>query len=198
MLEIVTMNIEGIKGNKLYLKELLGANTILCLQEHLLHGYESTKIKEIMPEHDYHISCFDDTMIDLNLHRKRVRKLEKEERIIIVEIQSEPVKIVLINNYMTTMATGSEKEYREHLDKLNSMIEKYEQTHNVFIIGDLNGTLMSSRNNYHDKLLKNFCRQQQLKNTMINAHRPTFYHRNGNSTSQIDFILKKTTGVPTF
>ncbi|CAC5404764.1 unnamed protein product [Mytilus coruscus] len=156
MLEIVTMNIAGIKGNKLYLKELLGANSILCLQEHWLHGYESTKIKEIMPEHDYHISCFDDTLIDLDLHRKRVRKLEKGERIVEVEIQFEPVKIVLINNYMPTMATGSEKEYREHLDKLNSMIEKYEQTHNVFITGDLNGTLMPNRNNYHDKLLKDF------------------------------------------
>ncbi|CAC5422703.1 unnamed protein product [Mytilus coruscus] len=92
------------------------------------------------------------------------------------------------------MATGSDKEYREHLDKISSMIDKYEQTHNVFIVRDLNGTLMQSRNNNHDKLLKNFCSQPQLTYTVRNAHKPTFYRHNGNSTSQIDYILENFRG----
>lgn len=210
MLDIVSMNIEGIKGNKVYLKELLKTNSILCLQEHWLHGYESVALKEILPDCDYHISSFDDNLIDLEIQRRRgkggvitiwpqsishkVRKLEKEERIIVTEIQSEPVKIILVNNYMPTMATGSDKEYREHLDNITSMIDKYEQTHNVVIVGDLNGTLIPSRNNNHDKLLKNFCSQHQLKHTVRNAHKPTFYHHNGNSTSQIDYILENIRG----
>jgi hypothetical protein len=52
------------------------------------------------------------------------------------------------------MMTGSEPNYIEHLDKLSALIEKYEDTHNIVIVGDLNGSLLPARNNNHDKLLK--------------------------------------------
>ena len=52
------------------------------------------------------------------------------------------------------MMTGSEPNCIEHLDKLSALIEKYEDTHNIVIAGDLNGSLLPARNNNHDKLLK--------------------------------------------
>ncbi|CAC5399288.1 unnamed protein product [Mytilus coruscus] len=90
--------------------------------EYNQQGQEEKKY-QWMPKHE-----IEEKLQQYQTISHKVRKLEKEERIFVVEVQSEPVKIVLINNYMPTMATGSEKEYREHLDKHNSMIEKYEQT----------------------------------------------------------------------
>ena len=42
------------------------------------------------------------------------------------------------------MMTGSESNYIEHLDKLSALIEKYKDTHNIVIAGDLNGSLSSA------------------------------------------------------
>jgi hypothetical protein len=44
--------------------------------------------------------------------------------------------MILINDYLPIMMTGSEPNYIEHLDKLSALIEKYEDTHNIVIAGD--------------------------------------------------------------
>jgi hypothetical protein len=77
--------------------------------------------------------------------------------------------MIWINNYLPTMMTGSEPNYIEHLDKLSALIEKYEDTHNIVIAGDLNVSLLPARNNNHDKLLKQFCRKHQLRHTINNC-----------------------------
>jgi exonuclease III len=71
MLEIVTLNIEGIKGNSPYLKHLCEENRILCLQEYWLHGYEINIIQGILSGFDFNISCFDDEQIDIELQKRR-------------------------------------------------------------------------------------------------------------------------------
>ena len=206
MLEIVTLNIEGIKGNSPYLKHLGEESRILCLQEHWLHGYEINTIQGILSGFDFNISCFDDEQIDIELQKRRgkggvitiwpqkfshkIKKLEKDERFVVIEVLADKHKMILINNYLPTMMTGSEPNYIEHLDKLSALIEKYEVTHNIVIAGDLNGSLSSARNNNHDKLLKQFCRRHQLRHTINNTHCPTFHHHNGKSNSQIDYILE--------
>jgi hypothetical protein len=43
--------------------------------------------------------------------------------------------MILINNYLPTMMTGSEPNYIEHLDKLSALIEKYEDTHQYSYCG---------------------------------------------------------------
>ena len=74
MLEIVTLNIEGIKGNSPYLKHLCDENRILCLQEHWLHGYEINTVQGIFSGFDFHISCFDDEQIDIELQKKNRKR----------------------------------------------------------------------------------------------------------------------------
>ena len=54
----------------------------------------------------------------------------------------------------------------------------------------MNGSLLPARNNNHDKLLKQFCRRHQLRHTINNTNCLTFHHHNGNSNSQIDYILE--------
>ena len=70
-------------------------------------------------------------------------------------------------------------------------MDKYEETHTIVFCGDMNGTLVKERNNSHDKKLMNF-----IKNNKLNVHQemvthstPTFYHNDGKSTSQIDYIF---------
>jgi hypothetical protein len=206
MLEIITLNIECIKGNSPYLKHLCEENRILCLQEHWLHGYEINTIQGILSGFDFNISCFDDEQIDIELQKRRgkggvitiwpqkfshkIKKLEKDERFVVIEVLADKHKMILINNYLPTMMTGSEPNYIEHLDKLSALLEKYEVAHNIVIAGDLNGSLLPARNNNHDKLLKPFCRRHQLRHTINNTHCPTFHNHNGKSNSQIDYILE--------
>ena len=71
MLEIVTLNIEGIKSNSPYLKHLGEESRILCLQEHWLHGYEINTIQGILSGFDFNISCFDDEQIDIELQKRK-------------------------------------------------------------------------------------------------------------------------------
>ena len=133
---------------------------ILCVQEHWLHGYEINTIQGILSGFDFNISCFDDEQIDIELQKRRgkggvitiwpqkfshkIKKLEKEERFVVIEVLADKHKMILINNYLPTMMTGSEPNYIEHLDKLSALIEKYKDTHNIVIAGDLNGSLSSA------------------------------------------------------
>jgi hypothetical protein len=71
MLEIVMLNIGGIKGNSPYLKHLCEENRTLCLQEHWICGYAINTIQGILSGFDFNISCFDDEQIDIELQKRR-------------------------------------------------------------------------------------------------------------------------------
>jgi hypothetical protein len=59
----------------------------------------------------------------------------------------------------------------------------------LLLCGDLNGTLLSTRSNSHDKLLKNFVIETSLHSAGKCSDMNTFYHHAGSSTSQIDYTL---------
>lgn len=109
------------------------------------------------------------------------------ERVIAMEIDLGQ-KFCLINTYMPTNKQGSEHAYRECLDVLHDIISRYEHSHNIILCGDLNGTLLVTRNNKHDVMLKDFVKEHMLscRNSSLD---PTFYHFNGYATSQIDYVL---------
>ena len=119
----------------------------------------------------------------------KVKRLEKgNERIIAVTIAaSRP--ICLINDYLPTQDTGSQVEYSECLDIIHPLFAKFQGTYDVILCGDLNGTLLDSRTNKHDKLLKELTSELQLSTGISCGNKPTFYHHAGTSTSQIDDIL---------
>jgi hypothetical protein len=41
----------------------------------------------------------------------KIKKLEKEERCVVIEVLADKHKMILINNYLPTMMTGSEPNY---------------------------------------------------------------------------------------
>jgi len=89
---------------------------------------------------------------------------------------------------MPTMATGSDIKFREHLDIISFIMEKYAHLTPI-LCGDLNATLKKSRNNNHDKMLKDFIHEMNLVNTTPETDQDTFFHHSGKSSSQIDYIL---------
>ena len=98
-------------------------------------------------------------------------------------------KICLINTYLPTNKPESEKAYTECLDILHDIISRFEQSHQIVICGDLSGTLLPTRNNKHDIMLKNFETEHMLSTTGHFSLKPTFYYFKGVSKSQIDYIL---------
>ena len=158
-----------------------------------------------MPTLSYHIRWHDylEPLSGLKLPRGRggvailwpkvwsskVKRLDEgNERIVVITIAaSKP--ICFINAYLPTQDSGSQIEYLKCLDILHSIFMKYQGTYQVILCGDLNGTLLETRSNKHDKLLWNFVTELQLSTGISCGTIPTFHHHAGTSSSQIDYIL---------
>ena len=110
------------------------------------------------------------------------------ERVIAFELDLGQ-KYCFINTYMPTNKKDSEFSYRECLDVLHDIISRFESSHKIVLCGDLNGTLMLTRNDKHDIMLKDFVKEHMLSIGNISSLVPTFYHFNGTVTSQIDYII---------
>ena len=57
-LTVTSINIEGLKGNAAYAAEF--TNSVICLQEHWLHSYETVMFKNLFPTMDVSAKCVDD------------------------------------------------------------------------------------------------------------------------------------------
>ena len=90
---------------------------------------------------------------------------------------------------MPTNKSDSEFSYRECLDAIHDIIQRFESSHTILLCGNLNGTLLQTRNNKHDIMLKDFINDQCLSYGSRLSVNPTFFHFNGTVTSQIDYIL---------
>jgi exonuclease III len=51
-----------------------------------------------------------------------------------------------INVYLPTKMANSDNQYQENLDILQTMIDKYVDSHTIIICGDMNGSLSIERN----------------------------------------------------
>jgi exonuclease III len=75
------------------------------------------------------------------------------KRIIEITIATK-VNICIINAYLPTHGTNSSEEYRKSLDVIHNIIQKYLESHVIFLCGDLSGALLQSRMNKHDRRLR--------------------------------------------
>ncbi|VDI12732.1 Hypothetical predicted protein [Mytilus galloprovincialis] len=120
---------------------------------------------------------------------KFIHKLpDGNSRVMAIKIELENHTVCLINAYMPTLGQNSQIGYSEHLDIVSHITEKYSDLTHI-LCGDLNGTLKTSRKNPHDKLLRAFKTQGKWINKGNHLDSDTFFHHNGLSSSQIDYIL---------
>ncbi|VDI75527.1 Hypothetical predicted protein [Mytilus galloprovincialis] len=111
-------------------------------------------------------------------------------RIQAIHIQQGDKPICLINVYMPSDSKNADIEYKDTLAQIDEMIEKYKDTHEIIVCGDMNGSLDRS-STPHDKILKTFCKEKCIGNTEKCPVKETFYHQNGMSKGQIDYFLFK-------
>jgi hypothetical protein len=81
-------------------------------------------------------------------------------------------------------------EYRDMMDQLNEVIQKYEETYDILLCGDMNASLHRD-DRRRDRIFKKFTVESNL---ILPTNYPidfTFHHHNGKGKSQIDYILFK-------
>ncbi|MCG8113322.1 MAG: endonuclease/exonuclease/phosphatase family protein, partial [Candidatus Thiodiazotropha taylori] len=178
---------------------------IVCIQEHWLWEFQKNWFEDNIENFQFLARCHDsnENLSNFNIPRGRsgvailwkndisnkVSKLDVgNERIVAVELNFD-TKICLINVYMPTNKADSQYGYRECLDNLFDIIRRFETSHIIVLCGDLNGSLLQTRNNKHDIMLKDFVNEHCLSTGAHYTCQPTFYHFNGTVTSQIDYIL---------
>ena len=208
----MTLNIEGIKGNAVYLKEITDKKSkIICMQEHWLWDCQKHEIKNTCPSYDSHIIS-QDTNNPISINRMprgkggvcilwpknlpyEVKRVDpKNERIIAIQLVSNITQILIINVYMPSMGISSKKEYQECIDVISNLLS--ENSRDICILcGDFNATLSEKRNNVHDKIFKKFVKEFNLFHSMESLDKPTFIQHSGNGSSQIDYILSNTSDI---
>ena len=135
---------------------------MLCIQEHWLFNAEKKIIAEITENSGYIAKSVDDNDDpDFNVSMKRgyggvaiIWKKEINEnikelidggnRIQAIHIQQGDKPICLINVYMPSDSKNADIEYKDTLAQIDEMIEKYKDTHEIIVCGDMNGSLDST------------------------------------------------------
>ncbi|MES9881858.1 MAG: reverse transcriptase family protein [Sedimenticola sp.] len=202
----MTYNIEGVKGNTAALIDLSIDPKIICLQETWLWTFESQNIDNIVPNYESFVICNDlhENIANFQVPRGKagiamlwprewsssIKRLDVgNERIQAIELRLIQGNICIINTYMPTLNLPTSRcTYMEHLDILHDIISRFSQSHKIILCGDLNGTLLPSRANAHDILLRDFVQEHHLINKNSQGTKQTYYGHGGGH-SQIDYIL---------
>lgn len=177
------------------------------MQEHWLNDFEKNTIGNLVPNYTAFVRCWDSNEKVTNFKARRgkggvvimwptswshgIKRLDDgNERIIGIEVKDRTKSVYIFNVYMPTNETNSMENFNKHLDILHTLLLKYSKLGTVIICGDMNGTLISDRNNGHDKSLKNFVSEHNLSwQQEAMGNKSTFVSHTGRGQSQIDYIL---------
>ncbi|VDI47844.1 Hypothetical predicted protein [Mytilus galloprovincialis] len=97
---------------------------------------------------------------------------------------------------MPSLQVAGDLDYKDTLDQISEIIEKYKDSYQTIICGDMNASLHRD-NRRRDQNLKEFMSNNNLSLANRYPKAPTFFHHNGKYTSQIDYIMfpETTTGI---
>ena len=74
-------------------------------------------------------------------------------RIMILEVQTEP-PLCIIGVYMPVRDTTKKQDFQEILDEIQEIILTFRSSHVLFLVGDMNSSMLERLGNDRDKLLK--------------------------------------------
>ena len=137
---------------------------------------------------------------------KRVTEIEKiSDRLMLIKLETEPVRLVLIQVYMPT-SECSDEEVEEMYEKLEELLDKQKGTDSVVIMGDWNAVIgegregttvgrfgLGKRNERGEKLVE-FCKRRKLavSNTWYDQpkrRRYTWKRPGDTGRFQLDYIM---------
>jgi len=93
---------------------------------------------------------------------------------------------------MPSEAKEGDYEYKDNLDQLQEIIQKYDNSYQIIVCGDMNASLHRD-DRRRDNLFRNFIHENGLKLANNHPEQSTFFHHNGKYKSQIDYFLFKST-----
>ena len=183
-LRICSINIQGLTQNAAFLEQLVEDFDIICIQEHWLWSYETAEIRTRFPnmgifprsmddnsmllEHTHRVSAHGGIATMWNEKVSAMMKPMEEEakgncRLQVTKVDTQEAPICLINAYL---ASGTSKEaissFSEDIDALHELLEKFSNTHEVVIVGDLNVD-HHNRSNKKENLMVEFIQEHCLK-----------------------------------
>ena len=204
-LKITTFNCQGFKDRMYdYVNELFMLSDILLLQETWLYKFEHSNFNKIIPNCQFHaISSMDEAEIQrrgrpfggcailwkINLKLKITPVNSTSPRICAVEVNSELIKVLLINVYMPNDndLNGNNDLYGDILSEISSIICNYE--HDIIISGDLNVDFNRINSN-NLELLKHFIDIEELECATLKITHNNFTREdNLGSRSFIDHVI---------
>ena len=68
-------------------------------------------------------------------------KSDGGSRIQVITINNVPTMLCIVNVYMPSDIKEGDYEYRDMVDQLNEVIQKYEETYDILLCGDMNASL---------------------------------------------------------
>jgi exonuclease III len=98
-------------------------------------------------------------------------------RIQVVTMNSSHKNCCIVNVYMPSEAKEGDYEYKDNLDQLQEIIQKYDNSYQIIICGDMNASLHRD-DRRRDNLFRNFIHENGLKLANNHPERPTFFHHN--------------------
>jgi hypothetical protein len=96
----------------------------------------------------------------------------------------------MINAYMPCRGRkNTAHQYSESLDIIREMVSKYSKSHTIILGEDFNASLHREPPNNIDKMLRDCCSEADLTTPGNYPVKPTFYHHDNKSSSQIDYLF---------
>ena len=207
---ISTLNIEGAVSNQAYVTKALRKEHIICLQEHWLYKFEQKKLHEIFPKWSAHIRSVDEEEGIQPTHKRvaghggvatlwhhmldpYVTRSEEGNTRILVTLFSIPSSPVCIINCYLPSGTSADaiSKFREDLDLIHGIIVKYQDKHDVLVIGDLNEDHFG-RLKIKEVLAKELIQELELEDLGLDIGTlPTYINTNLGHSSHLDHILLK-------
>ena len=113
-------------------------------------------------------------------------------RISVITVNMKEHPLCIINVYMPSDNSNRDEQYKDILSQLEEIIDKFQCQYQILLCGDFNASLHRD-NRPRDKCLQQFMESNGMK--LVNEYpiKSTFYHHNQKSTSQIDYIMHKST-----
>jgi exonuclease III len=106
-------------------------------------------------------------------------------RITVITIHAQPKSICLINAYLPSENKEVDEQYKDTLEQISEIIQKFKDTHNMLICGDMNASLHRD-NRTRDMNYKYFISENDLQMANQYPCKSTFFHYDGKSESQIN------------
>jgi hypothetical protein len=114
-------------------------------------------------------------------------------RTITILVDADP-SIAIVNAYLPAGNSKADlAEYESTLDEVVDIAEKYESSHQVILLGDLNGSFTRQPPSPRDTALRRFCNEQDWQPAGDLTVASYYHNNNADPTSRIDHIIPVST-----